>query len=126
MEGEGTNKCVCALLKIKKTHLYKLLGYTTSQWTYSLLKALFCARPEGAGRAKPEVSEQRSHEITSWMEILITGPFTAITLDALPSPSLLCPHTSCQPSFASNFESHGYVSLGLGSNLPEKANSGQK
>lgn len=56
-----------------------------------------CARPCGAGRAKPEVSEQRPREIASWMQILITGPFAAITLDGPPIPPSSAPMPLASP-----------------------------
>lgn len=49
------------------------------------------------GRARLEVSEQRSREITSWMQILITGPFTAITLDGPPAPPTSAPTPLASP-----------------------------
>lgn len=64
-----------------------------------------CAQPWGAGRAKPEVSEQRPHEMTSFRQIHSTGPFAIITvvlsLQSLPTPI----RSSGQPDFAYNFES---------------------
>lgn len=63
------------------------------------IKSELCARPHGVGRVKPEVSKQRSREITSWMQILITGPFTGITLDGLPIPSSSAPMPLASPIF---------------------------
>ena len=100
VEGKGTYMYVPArswgASKDKENTTSPTAGIHNFTTDLQSIKTQLCARR--AGRAKPEVGEQRSREITSWIQTPITGPFTAVTLSGSLHPALLCPHTLASPT----------------------------